>query len=415
MAEEKTIEAVLPEAEESVLEFERQVDIEDHMVLNMGPSHPSTHGVLRIILTMAGEEVIAADPDIGYLHRGMEKIAEGHGYHKFIPYTDRWDYLAPLANNMTYVTAIERLMGVGCPPRAETLRVICWEIGRIQSHLLGLGAFAMDMGALTIFLWSFREREVLYDLVERLCGARFTTSFARIGGLERDASADFLRDLKAFCVDFPDRIDEYEALLTRNRIWVDRVADVGVISAEDALGYGLTGPNLRASGVEYDLRKEEPYCGYEKYEFDVPIGKHGDCFDRYLCRIEEMRQSAKIIIQAIEGLPEGPVILDDYKSSIPEKQGVLTGMEQLIHQFVVITEGPKAEKGGEFYFRAENPKGTLGIYAVGDGTNHPQRLRIRGPSFMNLSIFSKLLPGHMLADVVAILGSFDFVMGEADR
>jgi NADH-quinone oxidoreductase subunit D len=415
MAEQKTIETLVDRTEDGLIEFDEQLAQEDRLVVNMGPSHPSTHGVLRIILTLSGETIEEAELDIGYLHRGMEKICEEFGFHKYIPYTDRWDYLAPIANNMTYVTGIERLLGVECPERAQALRVIAWEMGRIQSHLLGLGAFAMDVGAMTIFLWTFREREIIYDFIERICGARFTTSFARIGGTERDVSDDWLRDVRAFCEEFPKRVDEYETLLTRNKIWVDRCTDVGVIPREMALAYGLTGPNLRGSGVAYDLRKEEPYCGYEKYDFDVPIGTKGDCFDRYLCRIEEMRQSARIVIQAIDSLPDGPFFLEEFKTSIPEKQGVLTRMEDLIHHFIVITEGPKARKEGEFYFRAENPKGSLGIYAVGAGTNKPQRLRIRGPSFMNLSILDELLPGYMISDTVAILGSIDFVMGECDR
>jgi NADH-quinone oxidoreductase subunit D len=415
MADEKVIETFVDRSEDGSFSFDEHVALEDRMVLNMGPSHPSTHGVLRVVLTLSGEVIEKADLDIGYLHRGMEKIAEAYGFHKFIPYTDRWDYLAPIANNMTYVTAIERLLGVEAPERAQALRVICWELGRIQSHLLGLGAFAMDVGAMTIFLWTFREREIIYDLIERICGARFTTSYARIGGVDRDAPPGWLEDVKAFCVEFPNRVDEYEALLTRNRIWVERLDGVGVISAADALAYGLTGPNLRGSGVEYDLRREEPYCGYEKYEFDVPVGLKGDCYDRYLCRVGEMRESARILIQAIEKIPGGEYCLDDYKAAIPDKQKVTRRMEELIHHFIVITEGPKAPKDSEFYFRAENPKGALGIYAVGAGGNRPQRLRIRGPSFMNLSILPKLLPGHMLSDVVAILGSFDFVMGECDR
>ena len=415
MAETKTIETLIDRGDDGMITLEQENELEDRMILNMGPSHPSTHGVLRIVLTLTGEMIEKADPDIGYLHRGMEKICEAYGYHTFIPYTDRWDYLAPIANNMTYTTAIEKLMGVSAPERAEYIRVICWELGRLQSHLLGLGAFAMDVGAMTIFLWSFREREIIYDLIERICGARFTTSFARVGGLERDVPPGWLDDVKAFVTEFPKRVDEYEYLLTRNRIWVDRLTDVGVISKEDALSYGLTGPNLRASGVAYDLRKEEPYSVYDQFEFDVPVGEKGDCFDRYLCRIEEMRQSARIIRDACGRVPGGPVCLEEYKVSIPEKEKTLTKMEELIHHFIVITEGPKAAKGSEFYFRAENPKGSLGIYAVGDGTNRPQRLRIRGPSFMNLSILPKVLPGHMMADTVAILGSLDFVMGEADR
>jgi len=410
MTEQKTVEAYMPDVVDEDLDLER----EDRMILNMGPSHPSTHGVLRVILTLNGELIEKAELDIGYLHRGMEKIAEAYGYHKFIPYTDRWDYLAPIANNMTYTTGVEKLLGVTIPERAQVLRVLSWELGRIQSHLLGLGAFAMDVGAMTIFLWTFRERELIYDLIERICGARFTTSFARIGGLDRDVDQAWLDDVRSFIGEFPKRVDEYETLLTRNKIWVDRLDGVGVFTKEDAISYGLTGPNLRGSGIEYDLRKEEPYMGYENYDFDVPVGVKGDCYDRYLCRIEEMRQSARIIEQCLDRLPKGPVCLEEFKTSIPGKQSTLTRMEELIHHFIVITEGPKAPKE-EAYFRAENPKGSLGIYAVGAGTNKPQRLRVRGPSMMNLSVLEKVLPGHLMADTVAILGSIDFVMGECDR
>lgn len=409
MSDQKTLETVVDAGE-----LDREIEFEDRMVLNMGPSHPSTHGVLRIVLTLNGETIEEADLDIGYLHRGMEKICEAYGFHKFIPYSDRWDYLAPIANNMTYVTAIEKLMDVDIPERAKYLRIICWELGRIQSHLLGLGAFAMDVGAMTIFLWTFREREIIYDLIEKLTGARFTTTYARIGGVDRDAPEGWIEELKAFVDEFPKRVDEYEALLTRNRIWVDRLDGVGIFPKEMALSYGLTGPNLRGSGVAYDLRKEEPYMGYETFDFDVPVGTKGDCYDRYLCRIEEMRQSARIIRQACDRFPGGPFFLPEYKVSIPEKEKTLTKMEELIHHFIVITEGPKAPKG-EFYFRAENPKGALGIYCVGAGTAKPQRLRIRGPSFQNLSILPKIFPGHMMSDTVAILGSIDFVMGECDR
>jgi NADH-quinone oxidoreductase subunit D len=414
MADQKTVEAYAAHSDTLDELSEADLEHEDKMILNMGPSHPSTHGVLRVILTLNGELIEKAELDIGYLHRGMEKIAEAYGYHKFIPYTDRWDYLAPIANNMTYVTAVQKLLDVEIPERAQVLRVISWELGRIQSHLLGLGAFAMDVGAMTIFLWTFREREIIYDLIERICGARFTTSFARVGGLERDVDQAWLDDLRAFVNEFPKRVDEYEHLLTRNRIWIDRLDGVGIFTKEDAIAYGLTGPNLRGSGIEYDLRKEEPYMGYENYDFDVPVGTKGDCYDRYLCRIEEMRQSARILIQALDRLPDGPYYLEEFKTSIPEKQSTLTRMEELIHHFIVITEGPKAPKE-EVYFRAENPKGALGIYAVGNGTNKPQRLRVRGPSFMNLSILEKVLPGHLMADTVAILGSIDFVMGECDR
>ncbi len=389
----------------------------EHMLLNMGPQHPSTHGVLRIILELDGEEVIRAEPVIGYLHRAKEKIGETLTYHQFIPYTDRLDYLAPLANNVAYAVACEKLMGVQAPPRAEAIRVICCELARISAHLLGLGAYAMDLGAMTIFLWTFREREAIYSLIERICGARFTTSHTRIGGVARDLPDDFLPKLDAFVKEFPGRVDEYEGLLTRNKIWVGRTQGVGVITREQALAFGLTGPNLRGSGVDYDLRKAHPYCGYEQYEFDVPIGSVGDCYDRYLCRVAEMRESARILRQVLDSLPGGPVLNRDdrvLKTVFPEKTKVLTNMESLIHQFMVTTESINAPPG-ECWFSAENPKGELGFFLRSEGGLSPTRLRIRGPSFANLQVLVEILPGHMVADVMAVLGSIDFVMGECDR
>ncbi len=389
----------------------------EHMLLNMGPQHPSTHGVLRLILELDGEEVVKAEPVIGYLHRSKEKIGENMSYHKFIPYTDRLDYLAPLANNVAYAVACEKLMGIEAPPRAQAIRVICAELARISAHLLGLGAYAMDLGAMTVFLWTFRERETIYTLIERICGARFTTSHTRIGGLATDLPDDFIPLLEAFVKAFPGRCDEYEAMLSRNKIWVKRTQGIGIISAEQALAFGLTGPNLRASGVDYDLRKAHPYCGYEQYEFDVPIGSVGDCYDRYLCRVGEMRESAKILRQVIDTLPGGPILNRDervLKSVFPEKEKVLTNMESLIHQFMVATESINAPPG-EVWFSAENPKGELGFFLRSEGGLSPTRLRIRGPSFANLQILPELLPGHMVADVMAILGSIDFVMGECDR
>jgi NADH-quinone oxidoreductase subunit D len=389
----------------------------EHMLLNMGPQHPSTHGVLRLILELDGEEIVKAEPVIGYLHRAKEKIGENLSYHQFIPYTDRLDYLAPLANNVAYAVACEKLMGVSAPPRAEAIRVICCELARISAHLLGLGAYAMDLGAMTVFLWTFRERESIYTLIERITGARFTTSHTRIGGVAKDLPEDFLPLLDAFVKEFPGRCDEYEAMLTRNKIWVKRTQGVGVITAEQALAYGLTGPNLRGSGVDYDLRKAHPYCGYEQYEFEVPIGSTGDCYDRYLCRVVEMRESAKILRQVLDTLPGGPILNRDdavLKTVMPEKHKVLTNMEALIHQFMVATESINAPPG-ECWFSAENPKGELGFYIRSEGGLSPTRLRIRGPSFANLQILPELLPGHMVADVMAILGSIDFVMGECDR
>ena len=390
----------------------------EHMLINMGPQHPSTHGVLRLILELDGEEIIRCEPVIGYLHRGKEKIGETLSFHQFLPYTDRLDYLAPLANNVAYTVACEKLVGVEATPRAQAIRVICCELARISAHLLGLGAYAMDLGAMTIFLWTFREREAIYSLIERICGARFTTSYTRVGGVERDLPEDFLPKLEAFVREFPGRVDEYEALLTRNKIWVRRTQGVGVISKEVALAYGLTGPNLRGSGIDYDCRKAHPYCGYEQYEFEVPVGSAGDCYDRYLVRIEEMRQSAHILRQVIDTLPSGPYINRDQervlKSVLPDKTKTLTNMEALIHQFMVATESICAPSG-EAWFSAENPKGELGFFLRSNGGASATRCRIRAPSFAALQCLVEIVPGHMVADVMAILGSIDFVMGECDR
>jgi NADH-quinone oxidoreductase subunit D len=403
----------------------RMMDVEvaedrhsEAMMINMGPQHPSTHGVLRLVLELDGEEVVSCDPDVGFLHRAKEKVGETFSLHKFIPYTDRLDYLAPLSNNVAYALSAEKLMGISCPPRAQAIRVICHELSRISAHLLGLGAYAMDLGAMTIFLWTFRERETIYSLIERICGARFTTSYTRIGGVERDLPEDFWPLLQAFVKEMPGRVDEYEGMLSRNKIWIQRTQGVGVITKEQALQYGLTGPNLRASGVEYDVRKAHPYLGYENYEFDVPIGAEGDCYDRYLCRIMEMRESVKILDQVLNTIPDGPVINREgdaeLKSVLPDKQATLTNMEALIHQFMVGTTDFNMPEG-EVYFSAENPKGELGFYIRSEGGFKPSRLRIRGPSFANLQVLTELVPGHMVSDVMAILGSIDFVMGECDR
>jgi NADH-quinone oxidoreductase subunit D len=386
----------------------------EKLTINMGPSHPATHGVLRIVLELDGEVITKATPDLGYLHRGDEKIAENMQYNQFVPYTDRLDYLAPLSNNVAYALAVEKLMGWELPARGKAIRVICCEMARISAHLLGLGAFGMDVGATTIFLYTFTEREKLYNLIELLTGARFTTSYTRIGGQIRDLPEGFIPGLIKFLDEFIPALDEVDSLLTRNRIWVDRTRNLGVISKEDAIGYGLTGPNLRGSGVDYDVRKAHPYLDYEKYDFDLPIGLVGDAYDRYLVRLEEMRQSVKILRQVIDKLPSGPITVLDPKNIPPSKPEVLMKMEELIHHFIIHTEGVDAPPG-EIYFGAENPKGELGFYINSKGGGVPHRLKIRGPSFQNLSILPKILPGHMMSDVVAILGSLDFVMGEADR
>jgi NADH-quinone oxidoreductase subunit D len=395
----------------------------EKMVLNMGPSHPATHGVLRIVLELDGELITKADPDVGYLHRGDEKIAENMTYTQFIPYTDRLDYLAPLANNVAYALAVEKLLGIHdkLPPRCQYIRVMCCELARISSHLLGLGAFGLDLGAITVFLLTFTEREKVYNLCESLTGARFTTSYTRIGGVARDTPPGWCDAVRKFLNEVVVNITEMETLLTRNRIWVDRTRDVGVISKADAIDYGLSGPNLRGSGVDYDLRKAQPYLCYPDLQFDVPLGSVGDCYDRYLVRMEEMRQSVRILHQCLDKIPGGadnqtkePVNVADGKIVLPSKDKVMSGMEELIHQFMLVTQGMNVPPG-EIYFGHENPKGELGFYINSRGGGTPYRLKIRSPSFVNLSILSHLLPGHMMSDITAILGSFDFVMGECDR
>jgi NADH-quinone oxidoreductase subunit D len=388
--------------------------IGEKMILNMGPSHPATHGVLRLILELDGELVTKATPEVGYLHRGDEKIAENMQYNQFVPYTDRLDYLAPLSNNVAYALAVEKLMGWELPPRGKAIRVICCETARLSAHLLGLGAMALDLGAMTVFLYTFTEREKLYDLFELLTGARFTTSYTRVGGQIRDLPETFIPQLEAFLDGFIPQLDEIDRLLTRNRIFVDRTRDVGVIPKDRAIAYAISGPNLRGSGIEHDLRRKHPYLDYEQYDFEVAIGSAGDCYDRYLVRIEEMRQSVRILRQVIDRLPSGPINVVDWKNMLPPKSRVMTKMEELIHHFIVVTEGLDAPPG-EVYFAAENPKGELGFYINSKGGGVPHRLKIRAPSFVNLSILPELLPGNMMSDVVAILGSLDFVMGECDR
>ncbi len=388
----------------------------DKMVLNVGPSHPATHGVLRIVLELDGEIITKAVPDIGYLHRGDEKIAENMTYTQFIPYTDRLDYLAPLANNVAYALAVEKLLGIDkqLTPRCQYIRVICCELARISSHLLGIGCYAMDCGALTVFLHTFTEREKIYNLAESLTGARFTTSYTRIGGLSRDLPPGWVDQVRKFLHEVVVNIEETDTFLTRNRIFVDRTKGVGLIPKEVAINHGLSGPNLRGSGVDHDLRKKAPYLIYDQLKFEVPLGTEGDCYDRYLVRMEEMRQSVQMLHQCLDQLPGGPVNVPNGKVLLPPKEKVLTKMEELIHHFINVTEGVNAPPG-DVYFGHENPKGELGFYIHSKGGGTPHRLKIRSPSFVNLSILSKILPGHMVSDVVAVLGSLDFVMGECDR
>ena len=410
----ETKEFMVPDAAAKSANAEGEFETEK-LELSMGPSHPSTHGVLRLDLELDGEIIKKCDPVLGYLHRGDEKIAENMTYNQFVPYTDRLDYLAPLANNAAYAMAVEKLADITIPERCQAIRVLTSELARISAHLLGLGAYTMDVGALTVFMITFTEREKLYTLFEELTGARFTTSYSRIGGVTRDMPEGWTNRVLKFCDEFLPLVDDVENLLSRNRIWVDRTADVGIISGEDAIAYGLTGPNLRGSGVDVDLRRDAPYSGYENYDFEVPIGENGDCYDRYAVRIEEMRQSVRIVRQCIKKMPSGPFYAEDAKKIFaPRKDKVLTSMEELIQNFMITTEGPQMP-AGEVYFEAENPKGALGFYIVSKGGGVPYRMKIRGPSFNNLSILEKVCKGSMISDVTAILGSLDFVMGECDR
>ncbi len=384
------------------------------VTLNMGPSHPATHGVLRLILELDGEEVLSCDPVIGHLHRGIEKIGETIQYNQFVPYTDRFDYLAPISNNIAYACAVEKLLGWELPERGQALRVLALELSRIGSHLLDVGVGSMDVGAMTVFLYTYNEREKVHNFYEQLTGARFTSSFTRIGGQIHDIPEGMDKEVLRFCDECSKTLDEADNLLLKNNIFMNRMKDIGIISRQDALGYGLTGIHLRASGVQRDLRKLNPYLGYENYEFDVPVGEIGDCYDRYLCRLEELRQSIRIIRQVLQTMPQGPINMVDQKGTLPEKRRVLTGMEELIRQFMSTTEGVNAP-AGQVYFAAENPKGELGFMIDSKGGGIPNRLRMRSPSFCTLSILPKLIPGHLVSDIPAILGSFDFVQGECDR
>jgi NADH-quinone oxidoreductase subunit D len=386
----------------------------ESMVINMGPSHPSTHGVLRLVLTLDGEIVRSIRPHLGYLHRGMEKIAETMTYHQFIPYTDRLDYLAPLSNNVAFILSVEKLAGITVPPRAQVIRVICCELSRISAHLLWLGTGALDLGAASVFFHSFHQREHLYNIIEALTGARLTTSYTRVGGLSQDLAPGWIDSVRSFVAGFPKYLDEVDALLSGNRIWLKRTQGIGRISGADAVAYGLTGPNLRGSGVAYDLRKAEPYSGYENYDFEVPIGGQGDAYDRYLVRLEEMRQSLRILKQALANLPPGPICIDDPKVVLPKKERVLTRMEELIQQFILVTQGFPAPIG-EVYHAIEAPKGELGFYIRSEGGKGPYRLHIRSPSFISLQAIEKMAVGGLVSDLVAVIASLDPVMGEVDR
>jgi NADH-quinone oxidoreductase subunit D len=384
------------------------------MILNVGPQHPSTHGVLRVVLELDGETIVRATPDIGYLHTGIEKNAEKLYYNQVVTLTDRIDYLAPLSNNLAYCLAVEKLLGLEAPPRAQWIRVLLTELTRINNHLVWLGTTALEIGAMSVFLYCFREREEILKIFEFCSGQRMMTSYFRIGGLMMEPPRGFYERVDRVLKLLPGRFDEYEDLLTENKIWLARTRGVGVLSREDAIAYGISGPNLRASGVRFDLRQAAPYSGYEKFDFEIPMRPEGDSYARYIVRMIEMRQSVRIARQALEGLPDGPVRADAPGIVLPDREKMKTEMEALIYHFKLVVDG-FAPPAGDVYVAIESPKGELGCYLVSDGGPRPWRMRWRPPSLLNVQVLGKLLPGNLIADAIAILGTIDFVLGEVDR
>ncbi len=384
------------------------------MLINMGPQHPATHGVLRLVLQLDGERILKCIPHIGYLHTGFEKTCEFREWNQVIPYTDRMDYLAPMIYNIAYAGAVESLLGVEITPRCQVLRVILNEFNRILGHLLWLGTTAIDLGAFTVFLYTFEERERIYNLHEAYCGGRLTTSVSRIGGMVADLPAGWLDAAWDFVRTFPKTLDECDRLVMKNSIWIGRQSEIGTITADDAISYGLTGPNLRASGIPYDVRKARPYLGYEEYDFDVPIGTHGDSYDRYLVRLEEMRQSVRILEQALTRLPDGPVNVDDRSVVLPPKSEAMGSIDTMISHFKLVMEGLKVP-AGQTWYSVEASKGELGIGLIADGGTKPVRCRFRAPSFVNIATFPYLIEGELVADVIAVNASLDIVLGEIDR
>ena len=380
----------------------------------MGPQHPATHGVLRLLLELDGEIIVKAVPHMGYLHRGVEKLSETMTYNQALTLTDRLDYTNGLSNNLSYCLAVEKLLDIEIPKRAQYLRVMFAEFQRIAAHLLWIATHALDLGAMTVFFYAFRDRETILGILELATGARLTPSFIRIGGLAKDIPDTFVEPAREFVADFPQRVDEYETLLTDNIIWKKRTRNIGTLSREDALNYGVTGPVLRASGVYYDVRKAYPYSSYDEFDFEIPLGENSDVYDRYLVRLAEMRQSNKIIKQVLEKLPEGPVRAKSLSVVAPDKEDVQNDVAALIRHFKIMAEGFKVPPG-EVYSSIESPKGELGFYVISDGTNKPFRMRIRPPSFINLGALPKIIEGQMIADVVAAIGSIDIVLGEIDR
>ena len=389
-------------------------DKDDKYTVNFGPQHPAAHGVLRLVLEMSGETIDRVDPHIGLLHRGTEKLIEHKTYLQAVPYFDRLDYVSPMNQEQAYALAVESLLGITIPKRAEYIRILFCEITRILNHIMNIAAYAMDVGAMTPFLWTFEEREKLMGFYEEVSGSRMHAAYVRPGGVARDLPIGLTDRIFSWSNCFEKILDDIEGLLTDNRIFKQRTVDIGIVSKKEALDWGFTGPNLRASGIPWDLRKSQPYDSYEDMDFDVPIGKNGDCYDRYLVRVEEMRQSIKIINQSINNLPPGPVKLIDNKINPPKRSDMKTSMEALIHHFKLYTEGYHVP-AGEVYRAVEAPKGEFGVHLISDGSNKPYRCRIRAPGFTHMQGMDFMLRGHMLADVPAVLGSIDIVFGEVDR
>jgi len=411
MSQEKILRAL--ESDDVRGHFEGTLD--NQLVLNMGPQHPATHGVLQLVVSLDGESVVGTIPVLGYLHRGYEKLAENMTFHEFIPHTDRLDYLSPLANNVGYVLAIEKLLKIEATERTQWIRTMCCEMARIASHCVWMGTMAMDVGALTVFLWTFTEREKLLDILDILTGVRFTTSYTRIGGVALDMSDEVITRLKAFLDQFIPKLEDARALIERNKIFINRCEGVGYISKENAISLGLTGPNLRAVGITNDLRIDDPYLKYREVDFDVPTLTESDVLARYYVRVKEIYESVKILRQCMEKLPQGPINTPDAKQVLPDKGEVYSKMEELIHDFMIVNFGNTPEKGVEAYQAIESSKGELGFYAISDGKGYPFRLKIRSPSLVAISALPTMMKGAMISDIVAIIGSIDPVMGEADK
>lgn len=398
----------------SPTDTEQKKIVQKEITLNMGPQHPATHGVLRLVLDLQGETVVGCDPRPGYLHRGIEKWMESRTYHQIIPMTDRLEYITCMNNNLGWVVAVEKLADITVPERAQFIRTLMAELSRLSGHLVWLGTHALDIGAMTVCMYTLRERELVLDLMEMATGARQTVSYVRIGGIRNDIPRDFIDKCREFTELFPERLEQYDTLIRENRIWLQRTVGIGTFSAEEAVNYGLTGATLRGSGVNYDLRKVEPYAAYDKVEFDVPLGKNGDIYDRYLVRINEMRQSNRIIKQCLDMMQPGPITTGDARYAIPEKTQVMQNMQSLAHQFVLMSKWVPMPKG-EVYVATEAPKGELGFYIVSDGSGRPYRVKIRAPSYVHISALPKMVTGHMVADVIACIGTIDIVLGECDR